>query len=145
MGGAGANFLEPEKVKYHYCRLPKSLTHKIEEGPTFAKGVWTVLCGMGGLAAALWTAARGDCWTSHLDGFVSNDRGELFTLERTETRQTNISHQTVRRATVEQLPPAPPPPHHQENISDLSEMDSKDTVKLHWQEHLNTFASVYSD
>lgn len=48
---------------------------RFREGPTFAKGVWTVLCGVGGLAAALRTAARGDCWTSHLDGFVSNDRG----------------------------------------------------------------------
>lgn len=68
---------------------------RFREGPTFAKGVWTVLCGVGGLAAALRTAARGDCWTSHLDGFVSNDRGELFTLERTETRHANISHQSL--------------------------------------------------
>lgn len=44
----------------------------------------TVLCGVGGLAAALRATAGGDCWTSHLDGFVSNYRGELFTLHRTE-------------------------------------------------------------
>lgn len=53
----------------------------VRVGPTFAKGVWTVLCGVGGLAAALRTAARRDCWNRHLDSFVSNDRGELFTLE----------------------------------------------------------------
>lgn len=54
---------------------------RLREVPTFAQGVWTVLCGVGTLAAALRTTAGGNCWTCHLDGFVSNYRGELFTLQ----------------------------------------------------------------
>ena len=42
--------------------------------PTFAQGVWTVLYGVGGLAAGLRTTAGGDSRTCHLDAFVSNDR-----------------------------------------------------------------------
>lgn len=51
---------------------------------TFAQGVWTVLCRVGALAAALRAAAGRDCWTCHLDGFMSNHRRQLFTLQCTE-------------------------------------------------------------
>lgn len=59
---------------------------KLRAGLTFAQGVWTVLRGVGRLAAALRAAAAagGHRGPSHLDGFVSNDRRELFTLQRTE-------------------------------------------------------------
>lgn len=53
----------------------------ITEALTFAQGVWTVLCGVGRLAAALRATAGGYCWTCDLDGFVSNYRGKLFTLQ----------------------------------------------------------------
>lgn len=59
---------------------------KLGAGLTFAQGVRTVLRGVGRLAAALRAAAAagGHRGPSHLDGFVSNDRRELFTLQRTE-------------------------------------------------------------
>lgn len=59
---------------------------EVGEGLTFAQGVRTVLRGVGRLAAALRAAAAagGHRGPSHLDGFVSNDRRELFTLQRTE-------------------------------------------------------------
>lgn len=53
----------------------------MKEGLTFLQRVWTVLCGMGGLAAALRTTAGWDCWTSHLYGFVSNYGREFFILQ----------------------------------------------------------------
>lgn len=59
---------------------------EVGEGLTFAQGVRTVLRGVRRLAAALGAAAaaEGHRGPSHLDGFVSNDRRELFTLQRTE-------------------------------------------------------------
>lgn len=56
---------------------------EVREALTFAQGVRAVLRGVGRLAAALWAAAAagGHRGTCHLDGFVSNDRRELFTLQ----------------------------------------------------------------
>lgn len=54
----------------------------MREALTFAQGVRAVLRGERRLAAALRAAAAGGHrGTCHLDGFVSNDRRELFTLQ----------------------------------------------------------------
>lgn len=70
-------------------------------GLTFAQGVRTVLRGVGRLAAALRAAAAagGHGGPGHLDGFVSNDRRELFTLQRTE-RDRQASEVQHLRASV---------------------------------------------
>lgn len=76
---------------------------ELGEGLTFAQGVRAVFHGVGRLAAALRAAAaaRGHCRASHLDGFVSNDRRELFTLQRTERdRQASGVEALGHRASV---------------------------------------------
>lgn len=78
------------KVEYPHgaASLDQSRLEVLEVGEalTFAQGVRAVLRGVGRLAAALRAAAAagGQRGPSHLDGFVSNDRRELFTLQRTE-------------------------------------------------------------